>query len=135
MIFIIIYYVIKLYRILNCFKLHKKILIDNISIEKIFTNPTISNFDNLKKDNNWYVNYYKNTLFIKILFPTQVFESVIFDGNSDNLRLYNNIKFEKKYNENLNSEKYKILKKGNPYYITHGKFSGQFEKYVLVCIR
>ena len=86
---------------LNCFKLHKKILIDNISIEKIFTSKTISNFENFKKkDNNWYVNYYnKDTLFIKILFPTQVFESVSFiDGNSDNLR-FENIKFEKKYNE------------------------------------
>ena len=113
---------------LNCFKLHQKILIDNNSIERIFTSKTISNFENFKKkDNNWYINYYnKETLFIKILFPNQVFDSVSFiDGNSDNLR-FKNLKFKKKYNEDLNSEKYKILKKGHPYYITHGKFSGQF---------
>ena len=113
---------------LNCFKLHQKILIDNNSVERIFNSKTINNFENFeKKNNNWFVNYYnKKTLLIKILFPNEIFNSVNFiDSNSDNLRL-KNLKFEKKYNENLDSEKYKILKKGHPYYITQGKFSGQF---------
>ena len=113
---------------LNCFKLHQKILIDNISVEKIFNSKTITNFENFNKNNdNWYVNYYnKETLLVKILFPNEVFNSVNFiDGDSNNLR-FKNLKFEKKYNENLDTEKYKIIKKGHPYYITQGKFSGQF---------
>ena len=44
---------------LNCFKLHQKILIDNISVEKIFNSKTVNNFENFNKNNNnWYVNYY-----------------------------------------------------------------------------
>ena len=106
---------------LNCFKLHKTILIDNKSIQNIINLQTLYDFNNFElKRNIWYV---KNIKLHKLLFTNISYDYIEFKNeNKNDFRLTNiNFKF---YNieEPSNVE---ILEKGEYIKLNEGKYSGQ----------
>ena len=106
---------------LNCFKLHKTILIDNKSIQNIINLQTLYDFNNFElKRNIWYV---KNVKLHKLLFTNISYDYIEFKNeNKNDFRLTNiNFKF---YNieEPSNVE---ILEKGEYIKLNEGKYSGQ----------
>ena len=106
---------------LNCFKLHKTILIDNKSIQNIINLQTLYDFNNFElKRNIWYV---KNVKLHKLLFTNISYDYIEFKNeNKNDFRLTNiNFKFyDIKEPSNVN-----ILEKGEYIKLNEGKYSGQ----------
>jgi hypothetical protein len=106
---------------LNCFKLHKTILIDNKSIQNIINLQTLYDFNNFElKRNIWYV---KNVKLHKLLFTNISYDYIEFKNENKNDFRLKNIDF-KFYNieEPSNVE---ILEKGEYIKLNEGKYSGQ----------
>ena len=100
---------------LNCFKLHKTILIDNKSIQNIINLQTLYDFNNFdSREDIWYV---KNVKLHKLLFTNISYDYIEFKNENKNDFRLTNIDF-KFYNieEPSNVE---ILEKGESFSYTH----------------
>lgn len=111
----------------NHFVLHNKFIIECCSVENIFSLKSVTNYDNFfEKDGHWMIrNKGKDEIFVNILYPSMDTTSLKYKINNTNL-LLDNLVIKKKVSDNLELDGFSVIKKGYPYHITAGKFSGQF---------
>tara|TARA_B100001093_G_scaffold126213_1_gene118801 strand:- start:13047 stop:14210 length:1164 start_codon:yes stop_codon:yes gene_type:complete len=106
---------------LNCFKLHKTILIDNKSIQNIINLQTLYDFNNFdSREDIWYV---KNIKLHKLLFTNINYDYIEFKNDNKNDFRLTNINF--KFYDIKEPSNVDILEKGKYIKLNEGKYSGQ----------
>ena len=112
----------------NYFVLHNKFKINCNIIENIITNKYINNYDNFIENNNiWFIKCKNKLIYLgKIFFPNYIFNDIKHINSDYTDFRKKNIIFIENYSIKLDNDNYKIIKKGTPYYISKGKFSGQY---------